>query len=68
MIAILFVPIFRIIYVMSSLLTCRSGNLDLGTMESDGDAGWRWMAAAVAVVVVLPSGVPVVRHHAPLLA
>ena len=26
------------------------------------------MAVAVAVVVFLPSGVPIVRHHAPMLA
>ena len=34
----------------------------MGTLEG---GGW---AAAVAVVVVPPSGVPVVRHHAPMLA
>ena len=26
-----------------------------------------WIATAVAIVVVLPSGIPVVRHHAPML-
>ena len=37
-------------------------------MGNGGDYGGAWMAAAAAVVVSLRSGVPIVRHHAPMLA
>ena len=37
-------------------------------MGNGGDYEGGWMAAAAAVVVGLPSGVPIVRHYAPVLA
>ena len=37
-------------------------------MKSDGESRGGWMVATVAVVVVLPSGPPIARHHASMLA